>query len=194
MSQDKEKISFASMLAARYPLSMANIHVEKIPAALHNKLRRYAREQEVTIGEIVLEAIEREVARREWHKRFTSRPTTRLRSSAARLLEQGGEKGDANLFYSKFRVRSSMVANGVRLFYRADSAHCPRHIPTHNPSYRGEMNAKFLRDLLIAVGPGLVRCPNRFVPSLVLPSDRAELGCRSSLLRLGNINILVAFA
>ena len=67
---------------------MANIQVKNIPEGLHNKLRRYAREQEITIGEIVLEAVEREVARREWRKRFSSRPTTRLRSSAAQLLEQ----------------------------------------------------------------------------------------------------------
>lgn len=76
------------MLAACYRLFMANIQVKNIPEGLHNKLRRYAREQEITIGEIVLEAVEREVARREWRKRFSSRPTTRLRSSAAQLLEQ----------------------------------------------------------------------------------------------------------
>jgi hypothetical protein len=76
------------MPAACYGLFMASIQVKNIPEGLHNKLRRYAREQEITIGEIVLEAIEREVARREWHKRFNRRPTTRLRSSAAQLLEQ----------------------------------------------------------------------------------------------------------
>jgi plasmid stability protein len=67
---------------------MANIQVKNVPERLHNKLRRYAREQEITLREIVLEAIKREVTRREWHRRFTSRPTTRLRSSAAGLLEQ----------------------------------------------------------------------------------------------------------
>src|SRR5262245_57427646 len=87
-SREQGKLSVASMLAACYRLFMASIQVKNIPEGLHNKLRRYAREQEITIGEIVLEAIEREVARREWHKRFTSRPTTRLRSSAAQLLEQ----------------------------------------------------------------------------------------------------------
>ena len=76
---------------------MANIQVKNIPDALHNKLRRYAREQEITIGKIVLEAIEREVARREWHKRFTSRPTTRLRSSAAQLLQQERRLRDTDL-------------------------------------------------------------------------------------------------
>jgi hypothetical protein len=76
---------------------MANIQVKKIPESLHNKLRRYAREQEITIGEIVLEAIEREVARREWHKRFASRPATRLRSTAAELLDQERRLRDSDL-------------------------------------------------------------------------------------------------
>ncbi|HXV78597.1 MAG TPA: toxin-antitoxin system HicB family antitoxin [Candidatus Binatia bacterium] len=76
---------------------MANIQVKNIPEGLHNKLRRYARDQEITIGEIVLEAIEREVTRREWRKRFSSRPTTRLRSSAAQLLEQERRLRDGDL-------------------------------------------------------------------------------------------------
>ena len=52
---------------------MANIQVKNIPEKLHNRLRRYARQQDCTLGEIILEAIEREVARREWHKRFSGR-------------------------------------------------------------------------------------------------------------------------
>jgi len=76
---------------------MANIQVKNIPEGLHNKLRRYAREQEITLSEIILEAIEREVARREWHKRFTNRPTTRLRSSAAQLLDQERRLRDNDL-------------------------------------------------------------------------------------------------
>jgi plasmid stability protein len=79
---------------------MASIQVKNIPEGLHNKLRRHAREQEITISEIVLEAIEREVARREWHKRFTSRPTTRLRSTAAELLEQERRLRDSDLSWA----------------------------------------------------------------------------------------------
>jgi len=59
---------------------MANIQVKNIPEKLHNRLRRYAREQECTLGQIILEAIEREVSRREWQKRFSVRPTTQLRN------------------------------------------------------------------------------------------------------------------
>ena len=53
------------------------------------------------------------------------------------------------------------------------------------------MNSKFLRDLLIAVGSGLVRCPNRVVPILVLPTYGAELWCRPPLLHPRYVNILV---
>lgn len=49
------------------------------------------------MGEIVLQAIEREVARREWHKRFSGRPSTRLGSSAAELLEQERRQRDSDL-------------------------------------------------------------------------------------------------
>jgi hypothetical protein len=44
---------------------MANIQIKNIPEKLRKRLRRYAREQDCTLGEIILEAIEREVARRE---------------------------------------------------------------------------------------------------------------------------------
>jgi hypothetical protein len=76
---------------------MANIQVKNIPEKLHNRLRRYAREQECILGEIVLEAIEREVARREWHKRFSGRPSTKLPVSAAELLEQRRRQRDSDL-------------------------------------------------------------------------------------------------
>ena len=85
------------MPLACYFSGMANIQVKKIPEKLHNRLRRYAREQECTLGEIVLEAIEREVARREWHKRFSGRPSTQLGNSAAELLEQERRQRDSDL-------------------------------------------------------------------------------------------------
>jgi hypothetical protein len=43
---------------------MANIHVKNIPDKLSNQLRRFAREQGRTLGDIILEAIEREVSGR----------------------------------------------------------------------------------------------------------------------------------
>jgi hypothetical protein len=85
------------MPRACYGFSVANIQVKNIPEKLHNRLRRYAREQDCTLGEIVLEAIEREVARREWHKRFSARPSTQLRDSAAQLLEEERRQRDSDL-------------------------------------------------------------------------------------------------
>jgi hypothetical protein len=76
---------------------MAHIQVKNIPEKLHNRLRRYAHEQDCTLGEIILEAIEREVARREWHKRFSGRSSTQLGSSAADLLEQERRQRDSDL-------------------------------------------------------------------------------------------------
>jgi len=87
----------AGMPLACYFAYMANIQVKNIPEKLHNRLRRYAKEQDCTLGEIVLEAIEREVARREWHKRFSGRPPTELGSSAAELLEQERRQRDSDL-------------------------------------------------------------------------------------------------
>jgi plasmid stability protein len=76
---------------------MANIQVKNVPEKLHNQLRRYAREQGRTLGEIILEAIEREVSRREWQKRFSGRPSTLLRISAAQLLEEERRQRDSDL-------------------------------------------------------------------------------------------------
>jgi hypothetical protein len=87
----------AGMPLACYRSHVANIQVKNIPEKLHNRLRRYAREQDCTLGEIILQAIEREVARREWHKRFAGRPMTHLSSSAAELLEQERRQRDRDL-------------------------------------------------------------------------------------------------
>src|ERR1700756_2344761 len=64
----ENNIHVAGMPRACYCLHMANIQVKNIPEKLHNRLRRYAREQDCTLGDIILEAIEREVSRREWRK------------------------------------------------------------------------------------------------------------------------------
>ena len=94
---DEKLLNLAGMLWACYILFMANIQVKNIPENLHNRLRRYAREQGCTLGDIILESIEREVARREWHKRFANRPSTRLRSAAAKLLAEERHQRDSDL-------------------------------------------------------------------------------------------------
>ena len=94
---DDNLLYLAGMPQACYILFMANIQVKNVPENLHNRLRRYAREQGCTLGDIILESIEREVARREWHKRFANRPSTRLRRAAAKLLEEERRQRDSDL-------------------------------------------------------------------------------------------------
>ena len=61
--------------------------VKNVPPELHERLRRHARAGGRTIGEVVLDAVERELARREWQERFAGRSTTKPGVSAAQLLE-----------------------------------------------------------------------------------------------------------
>lgn len=76
---------------------MANIQVKDIPERLHNQLRRYAQEKGCTLGEIIVEAIKREVSRREWHKGFSGRTSTQLRNSPAKLLQEERRQRGTNL-------------------------------------------------------------------------------------------------
>ncbi len=65
---------------------MANLQVKNVPDSLHERLRLHAREQQITLGAAVLNAVERELARAEWHRRLAQRPTTYLGIAAADLL------------------------------------------------------------------------------------------------------------
>ena len=85
------------MPQACYVLRMANIQVKNVPEKLHNQLLRYAHEKGCTLGEIIVEAIKREVSRREWDKDFSGRPSTQLRTSAAQLLEEERRQRDSDL-------------------------------------------------------------------------------------------------
>jgi len=67
---------------------MANLQVKNIPDTLHQRLRRYARKHKCTLSEVVLRALERELAQREWHERLAKRTKTDLGVSAASLLKQ----------------------------------------------------------------------------------------------------------
>ncbi len=67
---------------------MANLQVKNIPEALHERLRRHAREQNCTMSAVVLNAVERELARWEWRKRLAQRPRTDLGVAAATLLRE----------------------------------------------------------------------------------------------------------
>jgi plasmid stability protein len=77
--------------------AMANLQVKNVPNTLHQRLRRYAQEHKCTLSEVVLRALERELARREWHERLAQRPTTDLGVSAAVLLEQERQQRERDL-------------------------------------------------------------------------------------------------
>ncbi len=72
-------------------LAMANIQGKNVFEKLHNQLRRYARDEDCTIGEIVLEAIARDVTRREctnvfrvaFRHSFATRPLTCSKKNSA---------------------------------------------------------------------------------------------------------------
>jgi hypothetical protein len=49
------------------------------------------------LGDVVLIALERELARGEWHERLAQRPTTDLGVSAASLLEQERQQRERDL-------------------------------------------------------------------------------------------------
>lgn len=65
---------------------MGNLQVKNIPDALHERLRRHARENNSTISAAVLTAVERELDRWEWRRRLAQRPRTDLGIDAAALL------------------------------------------------------------------------------------------------------------
>ena len=76
---------------------MSNLQVKNVPDALHQRLRRYAEKHHRTISDIALEALEREMARSEWHEKHSQRPTTDLGGSAASLLEQERRQREEDL-------------------------------------------------------------------------------------------------
>ena len=76
---------------------MANLQVRNMPDSLHESLRRHARENNCTISAVVVTAVERELARREWRKRWADRPETDLGVEASALLAEERRKRDSEL-------------------------------------------------------------------------------------------------
>lgn len=76
------------MPQACYNHAMANLQVKNVPEHLHERLRRYAVERHRTLSEVVLEALEHELARCEWRRRLAERPEGELGVTAASLLAE----------------------------------------------------------------------------------------------------------
>ena len=67
---------------------MANLQVKGIPDSLHRNLRRCAEKRRCTIGDIVIAAVERELARSAFRERLVKRPTSNIGLPAAALLDE----------------------------------------------------------------------------------------------------------
>ena len=88
---------------------MANLEVEDVPDALHERLRSYARKNRCTISAAVLAAVERELALWEWRESMARRPETDIRLDAATLIaeERLGREGEI-----ESRVRLALYGAG----------------------------------------------------------------------------------
>ena len=69
---------------------MAVLQVKNVPDSLYKRLKRQAKKADETLSDVILEAIEKELKRREWRERFTKRPSSDLGGSAASLLAEEG--------------------------------------------------------------------------------------------------------
>lgn len=86
-----------SMPGACHHHAMASLQVKNLPDILHQRLRHYAQKHHRSISDIALEAIEREMARYEWHEKLLQRPATDLGESAASLLELERQQREKDL-------------------------------------------------------------------------------------------------
>lgn len=85
------------MPKACYIHAMANLQVKNIPEQLHQRLRQCAEDANCTLSDVVLEAIDRELARREWHARLYTRTPADLGTSAAALLQEARNEREQEL-------------------------------------------------------------------------------------------------
>jgi len=85
------------MLPACHSHAMANLQVKGISDSLHRNLRRCAEKRRCTISDIVIAAVERELARSAFRERLAKRPTTDIGLPAAALLEEERRERDKRL-------------------------------------------------------------------------------------------------
>lgn len=85
------------MLLSCYKHDMANLQVKNVPETLHLRLKNYANRRGRTLSQVVLEALEHELARADFRERLETRPPTQLSVSAASLLEEERSRRDQEL-------------------------------------------------------------------------------------------------
>jgi hypothetical protein len=85
------------MLDACYRHPMSNLQVKNVPPALHAKLRRLAEREGRSLRDFVLDALRREVGRRELADRLARRSPVDLGRPAARSLVEARQERDREL-------------------------------------------------------------------------------------------------
>ncbi len=78
---------------------MSSLQVRNVPEEFHEELRAEAARTGKTIRSIVLEAIERELTRREFDRRLRELPTIEIGVSGAQLIEDARAERDGELDY-----------------------------------------------------------------------------------------------
>jgi len=78
---------------------MAGLQVKNIPDGLYGRLRDYAAESNSTISSVVLEALERELAKADMRKRLAERPAVELTSAVAEVIRDERMTRDIELGY-----------------------------------------------------------------------------------------------
>ncbi len=76
---------------------MANLQIRNMPDTLHERLRRYARENDCSMRAVVITVLERELAHWEWRKHMAQRPETDLGVEAAALLMEERARRDSEI-------------------------------------------------------------------------------------------------
>jgi hypothetical protein len=76
---------------------MANLQVKAVPDDVHRRLRACAARRKQTLRDVVLEAVERELAHEEFLARLRRRPKVDLGRPAAELLQEARAERGAEL-------------------------------------------------------------------------------------------------
>ena len=67
---------------------MDTLHLRDMPDELCERLRRHARRSNRAVSAVVIDAIERELAKASWREHWEALPTTDLGTEAASLLTE----------------------------------------------------------------------------------------------------------
>ena len=75
---------------------MANLQVKNLPEPLHRELRQCAARRGLTLRDLIVVAVERELAREKFLARLGGRAPVALGQPAARLLEEARRERDGH--------------------------------------------------------------------------------------------------